>query len=80
MLLIAVYAVSAYLMRLPEPAETDIIIQRKLTLQKVNEDEKALISAYAWVDQPNNIVRLPIERAMELTLASYQAKQATPQE
>src|SRR5437588_12091986 len=42
-----------------------------------NEDAKAL-TTYSWVDKNKGTVRLPIERAMELTLADLANKNPMP--
>ena len=42
-----------------------------------DEDMKAL-TAYAWVDKNKGTVRLPIERAMQLTAAELASKKPAP--
>src|SRR5713226_8910439 len=42
-----------------------------------DEDGKAL-TAYAWVDKNKGTVRLPIDRAMELTVADLASKKPAP--
>jgi hypothetical protein len=42
-----------------------------------DEDSKAL-SGYSWIDKNKGTVRLPIERAMELTLADLEKKKPAP--
>lgn len=42
-----------------------------------DEDSKAL-AAYAWIDKNKGTVRLPIERAMELTVAELANKKPAP--
>ena len=42
-----------------------------------DEDSKALIS-YAWIDKNKGTVRLPIDRAMELTVADLANKKPAP--
>ncbi len=37
-------------------------------MQRYFESEQKLLSEYSWVNQQNNIVRIPIEQAMRLTL------------
>ena len=48
---------------------------RRLTLKELREAEAAQISGYAWIDQKAGVVRLPIDRAMELTARDLAAKQ-----
>ena len=43
-------------------------------LAKINEENKALITGYGWADQAKGLVRLPLERAMELTTAKLAAQ------
>lgn len=35
-------------------------------LRKLRAEEDAVLSSYAWVDRANGIVRIPIERAIDL--------------
>lgn len=48
---------------------------RRKTLKELHEAETAQISSYAWIDQKAGVVRLPIQRAMELTARDLAAKQ-----
>lgn len=57
----------AYLPTRPEPVDQDLIDQRVATLAEVNSKQHALATSYGWVDQTKGVVRIPIERAMELT-------------
>ena len=38
----------------------------KLDLKEVREAEDQMLSTYGWVDQPKGVVRIPIDRAIEL--------------
>lgn len=49
-------------------------VARRSALKEVRANEAAQLSSYAWLDQPAGTVRLPIERAMELTAQKYGAK------
>jgi hypothetical protein len=40
----------------------------------LREQQAKQLNSYGWVDQKAGIVRLPIERAMELTVEKYGAK------
>ncbi len=42
--------------------------ERLEILRDHREREQAELSAYGWIDRQQGIVRLPIERAMELTV------------
>ena len=72
MLLFALIIAIAYIPNRPTPANEDIVKERKARLAEVNSKQKALISRYAWVDKNEKIVRLPIERAMQLTVRDLQ--------
>lgn len=48
---------------------------RRATLVQLKADQTAKENSYGWVDQKAGIVRLPIERAMELTAEKYGKKQ-----
>ncbi|HEX2862282.1 MAG TPA: hypothetical protein VHN79_11610 [Lacunisphaera sp.] len=47
---------------------------RKALLSEHRNKEQAAATTYAWVDQPNGVVRLPIERAIELTVRDHAKK------
>jgi hypothetical protein len=47
---------------------------RRAVLAQVKTEQTAKLEGYSWVDQKSGLVRLPIERAMELTAAQYGAK------
>lgn len=41
--------------------------ERKALLNEQRVKEQAAATSYGWVDQPKGVVRLPIDRAIELT-------------
>lgn len=41
--------------------------ERKTLLTEARAKEQAAATTYGWVDQPKGVVRLPIDRAIELT-------------
>ena len=41
--------------------------ERKARLAELRTTEQAAATTYAWVDQPKGVVRLPLDRAIELT-------------
>ena len=43
-------------------------------LAKVQEENKNLITSYGWADQTKGTVRIPLDRAMELTVAKLAAQ------
>lgn len=48
---------------------------RRAALNELRQNHAKEASSYGWVDKDAGIVRLPIERAMELTVEHYGAKQ-----
>jgi|SRR5581483_9708257 len=44
---------------------------RKKALADLRAEQTKLAESYSWIDQPAGVVRLPIERAMELTAQQY---------
>jgi hypothetical protein len=47
---------------------------RRKTLREVREKEAKDATSYGWVDKNGGVVRLPLERAMELTAEQYGKK------
>lgn len=47
---------------------------RRGALKELRENEATQMSSYGWLDQQAGTVRLPIDRAMELTAQKYGAK------
>ena len=46
---------------------------------ELKRDEQAVLSSYAWVDEPSGIARIPIEEAMEIALRKgYAVRGAEP--
>lgn len=41
--------------------------ERKARLAELRTTEQAAATTYGWVDQPKGVVRLPLDRAIELT-------------
>lgn len=48
--------------------------QRHEILKKVTDENAALTTAYAWVDRAKGVVRIPLDRAMELAAAKLSAQ------
>jgi len=46
--------------------------ERSKNLTELRSAEKQAMDTYDWVDKTKGIVRLPVERAMELTVADWQ--------
>lgn len=51
---------------------------RSEKLAKLREDSDKALHGYAWVDKAKGTARIPIERAMELTVADLSQKQPEP--
>lgn len=68
--------VVAYLPQKPAPlSEGDLTPEQRLArLAEMRGKEKTAATSYGWVDQEKRIVRLPIDRAVELTIADINAK------
>lgn len=64
----------AYLPTRPQPIDQALIDQRKKTLADVKAKQAKLVSSYEIVDAQNKIVRIPVERAMELTVQRLNSK------
>ena len=47
-------------------------------LKDAHEEDAKALTAYAWIDKNKGTVRLPIERAMELTVAELASKKPAP--
>lgn len=58
----------------PLPEGTKTPEERAAILRELRAKETAGATTYGWVDQPNGIVRIPIERAMQLTVEELKAK------
>lgn len=68
--------VVAYLPAKPEPLPEGALTpeQRKTALADLRAKEKQALTTYGWVDQANGVVRLPVDRAVELTINELNAK------
>lgn len=61
-----------YFIYAPVPLNSEIANERKAKLADVNAKQNELISNYAWIDQAKGIVRIPVERAMQITAQELQ--------
>ncbi|PWU07132.1 MAG: hypothetical protein C5B43_00790 [Verrucomicrobia bacterium] len=66
--LIGGLAMFLYFINAPKPINSEIVSERKARLAEVNAKQNELISTYAWIDQSKGVVRIPIERAMQITV------------
>jgi len=47
-------------------------------LKKLHDEDAKALTTYAWVDKDKRLTRIPIERAMELTVAQLAQKTPAP--
>ena len=71
-LLMAVLVGALYRYALPEPIAAARAKERYQFLADQKAAEAKALTEYAWQDQTKEIVRLPIQRAIELTLQEWQ--------
>lgn len=78
------FAVFAFLLLnktvLPEPvaSENQRAEERKKIAQELKDKSNQELQTTAWVDKEKQIVRLPIDRAIELTIVELQNKPVHP--
>jgi len=63
--------------RLPPAPQLEITETQDLTAQRAAESQ--ILSSYGWVDQEHGIVRIPIDRAIDLLAASHLPARQTSQ-
>jgi len=75
-LIFVLILVVAYLPNAPAPLPegTKTPEERARILSELRAKETAAATTYGWVDQSKGIVRIPIERAMQLTVEDLNAK------
>ncbi len=61
----------AYLPNRPPAIGENNEEQRVATLNEVQSKQQNAISSYGWVNQTKNIVRIPVEEALALTVKDY---------
>jgi hypothetical protein len=71
-LVFAIYIALTYLPNRPGAVDEDIVKDRKAKLAETRSKQHELVSSYAWVDKTAGTVRIPVERAMELSVQRYQ--------
>lgn len=49
-----------------QPPEPRLQVAPWVDLQRYKSEEEAILSSYAWIDAKGGIVRIPIDRAMDL--------------
>lgn len=78
--LFVLFAVVVYYVYVPK--QTGVFVgdgihsasQRTATLAELHAKDAEQASSYGWVDQNAGVIRLPLERAMDLTVQTYTAK------
>jgi len=58
------------------PPEPRLLADPRLALEALRAEEDALLHEYAWVNRPAGVVRIPIERAIELLAAPAEEESA----
>jgi hypothetical protein len=68
--------VVAYLPHQPAPAGDGVKTpeERKAALAELRGKEQSAATTYGWIDKENGVVRLPIDRAIELTIQEHAKK------
>ena len=57
---------------LPEPVDQSRWAERKRNLSEINAQAKDQLDNYAWMDRDRGVVRLPIARAVDLTIREWE--------
>ncbi len=70
--LVAVRELYASMMR--AEVESKVLARPSLELAQLRAEEEAKLGRYRWVAKKDGVVRIPLPRAMELTLADYQTR------
>ena len=67
-LLFASYVITAYVVNQKGPVQEEVVNQRIETLNDVRSSQEDLITNYAAINIQEGVYRIPVHRAMELTL------------
>jgi hypothetical protein len=67
---------SAYREYKPQPINQARALERAKVRKDLTDKATAALNAPGWVDQAKGIVRLPIARAMQMTIEAYQNPEA----
>ena len=59
----------------PLPVDLARVEERTDNLKALQQKQEGIATTYGWVDQSSEVVRIPIDRAMELTVRSLNKKQ-----
>jgi hypothetical protein len=56
----------------PDPLGADRVQERRQFLSETQTADAQALRDYAWIDQSKGFVRIPLERALELTVREWQ--------
>ena len=62
----------------PDTLTEKAAMERWDRLQKLKADQHKEATTYGWIDKDKGIVRIPVEKAMELTIPKLQAQDPKP--
>jgi hypothetical protein len=62
--------------RMKSEVSHKVLAHANSELRELRAEEEAKLTRYQWVNKQKGVVRIPLPRAMELTLADYRAKSA----
>ncbi len=70
--LIASREVYTFMMR--AEVESKVLARPNVELAQLRTQEEAKLGSYRWVSKKDGVVRVPLSRAMELTLSDYKSR------
>ena len=56
----------------PEPVDQSRWAERKRNLSEINAQAREQLDSYGWMDRDRGIVRLPVARAVDLTIREWE--------
>ncbi len=75
-LFLAVVAVT-YLRDLPGRVDASLVEERHRRLAELRASEVETANSYAWIDREKGVIRIPVERAIEITVRELSSAQTT---
>lgn len=54
--------------------ERKVLTRPSPELERLHQREAERLSTYRWVDQKSDVVRIPVDRALELTVRDWRAE------
>lgn len=76
MLIFAGIVAIAYYYNKPAAANAEDVAIRAARIAEIEQSSADAVVSYEWVDKANGVVRIPVERAMELTVAELNTSEA----